>query len=330
MLVYHGTKGSDFMSIRYPNSLFKILGVSKEIGLKAIGKSKLTSRQLNILYKRFGEGYDGTKIDPKEKLLSDEARDLRKIISIVSSHVNTLEDCKTNSVLIEHREEVNKYLNDNRNDIYIALHFPMYNLFRIKPVILYLYKKATNNLGDYNLLENFIHDNKEMILEHFKKLGIEPEDNQKLKSLDQNNLLFRVLQNIRDKNFPGVTLEELVIAGKIFMIKNKIKSYDNCISLLNYILENRFGVFRILKLGLSKENYSTINSILYLTNDKGDLFLNVEKLIEKYNEGINNGLERNVILEILGENFRISPKLVEEILLQYDYDIKLTTGGGRD
>lgn len=306
----------------YPKSFFEVLGVSKEEGMRAIGRSHLTPYQKNILYKRWGEGYDGTKRDPNAKLSSHEVRDLRFIISIVASKINMFDESRKCSVIIEHREEVNKYLGENQNiSKCISNYFPDYILNQIKPVIFRMYKKYYPGFRNNELLEEFIKNNYDLILKKFDECGIDKQDWQKLKILTQDDLMYNVLVNIRDKYFTGVSLENLIISAKISMIKNGLKSYNNCISLLNYLLVNRFSVFKMIKLRASNETDYRIDCILYLTNDNGTQFLDVDLLLKCYAEGIESGLEKCTIIEVISEQFRLNEKLINEILEIHNAEI---------
>lgn len=319
------------MPERYPDSLYELLGVSEEEGLRAIRESNLTGYQINILYKRWGDTFDGKNRDPKDRMLSNEVRDLAQIIlPELRSKVVLHQKANINPVIIEHEEEVNKYLGERRIiENYIAECFPEYNINKVRTLINGLMIGNSLNFNSYNDLKNFVQKNKDFILTKIKEADIEKIEN-KAKILNQEDLLFKILTNIRDKYFAVCSLEELIKATKVAMLRSEIKSYDNCIMLLSYLLENRFSVFRVLKTGLNERANSIITTALYVTDEEKHQFLDTDQLIESYYNGLESGYSKEDTINILAEHFKISKKLIIEILEYQIPDFKLTSGIGRD
>lgn len=300
------------MAEHYPNSLFKLLGVTKEVGLKAIRKSKLNGYQLTLLYKRWGEEFDGTKKDPNEKLSLQEAKDLKKVLSIINSRIYTYEDNPRSSIIIEHTEEVNKYMSERKlMDSTIYKIFPEYNTAQIKPIIINLLRKKELSLYDNEALLEFLKNNKDLVLSIIKEKGI--TESQKSEILSQNDSLFLILINIRDKYYSGVYVEELIIATKIAMKRNSLDVH-NCIDLINFALEKRSQVYLALKSEFFKNNYYTLDCILYNSNEERFEFLQPNILREIYYSKIAEGeLEEDIIIN-LAEQFKVNKKLIMEIL----------------
>ena len=86
----------------YPNNLFHFLGVSEDVGLKAIGKLSIYDR--NILYKRWGDDLvSGDEALQNQKLSKYETKILKeRILPRLKCYISIIKGPNSNPVIIEH------------------------------------------------------------------------------------------------------------------------------------------------------------------------------------------------------------------------------------
>lgn len=326
------------MGVKYENSLFDVLGVSEEIGLQAIAKLsnfRNSGHKLNILYKRWGDDFKNGNLSlsnysltrAEQQLLREEILpELRDCILMVSKP-------EKNPIIIEHRTEVDKYLGIRKPFYdYIKQTFSEYEPTMVSKVIFNLAKNYGVDYKDYEQVLIFAKDNEKIVREKLEKMNnnffsksdLEP------KLLNYEEPFGQLLRHIKEKFFSTYSLEDVIKATKIAMLKNGLKNYENCISVLSYIIDNRFGVFRILKTGLTEETNFLITTALYTTNKEGHEFLNLSQFLASYFNGIDSGYSKEEVIAVLSEHYRISERLVIEILEHQIPEFKLTSGSGRD
>lgn len=318
------------MAEHYPESLFKLLGVSEEEGLKTIKKSKLTDYQIGILYKRWGDTFDGTNRNPEDRMEPHEVRELtKKIIPTLRSNIIFCEKQNESPIIIEHEEIVNKYLGERKIiENYLVKSFPKYNVSDVKKIINGLIKVKKLDFNNYELIKKFVEENYSVILSKIEEADIEKIEDKK-EILNQEHIFYKILADIKNKSFSIFSLEELIIATKISMLKNNLRNYDNCINVLSYLFDNPFSVFRILKTGLTPKSNLLITTALYVTDEKKNPYLDIKQLIEFYYNGLDSGYSKEDIISILAEHFKLSKKFVLEILKYLIPDFDLTSNKGR-
>ncbi len=313
-----------------PNSFFDYVGLPEEEVLKIL--PVLSKSCLRIIEKRFG--YDlksGDTAKLENKLTKMESDYLSKVIvpKILNncSYDPEIED----PIIIEHREEVDSVLNSKKEyHNFIKEHFPNYDIYEINRIIISLMTKEGINYTDgIETIWQFTKDNLELIAQNIEDLNVAKSE---VKEVDAPNnyeqdILWEILRNIRDNSWKTCSLEDLIKATKIAMLKSNFNKYNNFIDVLEFLLNHRFNVFRVLKSGVIENSNVLITTQLNYSKDNGDI--SIQELIDRYYELVNTNSSIENTCNLLSQEFGISKNLVMELLFNQDKSLDFSVDNSR-
>lgn len=319
----------NYIRNKIPNSFFDYIGLPEEEVLKIL--PLLSEKSLHVLEKRFG--YDlksGDVAKLENKLTKMESDYIARFIApkILSNYKKNSESI-SNPVIIEHDEQIKKVLN-LKNEYYDFLkeNFSKYDILEINGIIISLMKEEGINYSmGFEVIFNYAKDNMELIKKKISSLSIIMTEDININEnvISSEKIFWDILQKIRNDFWSTCSLENLIKATKIAMLKSDFKNYNNFVNVLDYLLNHRFNVFKVLKSNLIENVNTIITTSLTYSLENGDI--NIHDLVEKYYELAAEGYFIDDIRNILAQEFKISQKLVMEILFNRITDLEFPING---
>lgn len=315
----------NYIGNKIPNSFFDYIGLPEEEVLKIL--PLLSEKSLLILEKRFGYDLKSGDVAKLENKLTKMENDYiaRFIVPKILNNYKKNSESISNPIIVEHNEQVKKVLN-TKNEYYKLLkeNFGEYYIFEVNGIIIHLMREEGVNYSDgIEVILNYTKKNIELIKKTIENLSInmkEETGDMSENVISSEKILWEILQSVRDNFWDSCSLEDLIKATKIAMLKSGFKNYDNFVEVLEYLLNHRFNVFRILKSNLIENTNILITTSLTYSLENGDI--NIHDLVEKYYELADEGYFIDDIRNILTQEFKISQKLVMEILFNRITDLE--------